>query len=297
LHRSIVLATNHLQPLVQIAQAAEASGFYRVWTTEGSGGDAIARAQHIAANTKSILVATGIAYAFTRAPLAISVLAADVQETAGGRFALGLGSGTRGVRERRYGSIFDHPAPRLAEYVELVRTVLRSHGGLSFHGQFYNVDFPQFELPHDRKQLDKIELYGAALAPIMTRYMAGSCDGVALHSLAVFEPYFEEVTLPAIKRGAESAGRPPRVAAWNREWDEVARVIPDDMVDELTVAGTAKQVGEKLEKLERRLGPLGVDELVLQVVGGETAQETLSNCLAVVAAGGPRRSTAAERVT
>jgi probable F420-dependent oxidoreductase len=349
MHRSIVLATNHLQPLVQIAQAAEAAGFYRVWTTEGSGGDAIARAQHIAANTTSILVATGIAYAFTRAPLAVSVLAADVQETTGGRFALGLGSGTRGVRERRYNSNFDHPAPRLAEYVELVRTVLHSRGGLSFRGTFYNVDFPQFELPHEREQLDKLELYGAALAPTMTRYMAGSCDGVALHSLAVFEPYFEEVTLPAIKRGAESAGRTPRIAAWKivaaaddearartlarrqlafyfstpsygsviaghrwepvgaaireeskrrqyREWDEVARVIPDDMVDELTVAGTAIQVGEKLEKLERRLGPLGVDELVLQIVGGETAEETLSNCIAVVAAGGPHRSTAAERI-
>lgn len=348
MHRSIVLATNHLQPLAQIAQAAESAGFYRVWTTEGTGGDAIARAQYIAANTQSILVATGIAYAFTRPPLAISVLAADVQEASGGRFALGVGCGTRGVRERRYGVVFDHPAPRLAEYVELVRTILHSRGGLSFRGRFYEIDFPQFELPHSREQVEQIELYGAALAPTMTRFMAGSCDGVAVHSLAVFEPFFEEVTMPAIKRGAESAGRTPRVAAWKivaaaqdeeraralarrqlafyfstpsygsviaghrwepvgaaireesrrrlyRDWDEVAKVIPDDMVDGLTVAGTATQVGDKLEKVERRLAPLGVHELVLQVVGGETAEETLANCLAVVAAGGPSRGLAAGR--
>ena len=213
-HRSLVLATSHLSPLVRIAQAAEAAGFYRVWTTEGSGGDAIARAQHIAEHTKSILVATGIAYGFTRPPLSMAVLAADVQELAGGRFALGVGSGTRGVRERRYGALFDHPAPRMAEYVELVRTILCSSGGVSFKGKYYEVEFPQFEMPHERTLVAGTELYGAALAPIMTRYMAGSCDGVALHSLAVFEPHFEEVIMPAIRRGAEKAGRMPRIAAW-----------------------------------------------------------------------------------
>ncbi len=333
--RSIVLATSHLGPLVKVAQAAESAGFYRVWTTEGTGGDAIARAQHIAANTRSIRVATGIAYAFTRPPLAISVLAADVQEVSGGRFSLGVGSGTRGVRERRYGVVFDHPAPRLAEYVNLVRTVLHARSGLSFQGRYYDVDFPQFGLPHDRVLREKIELYGAALAPTMTRYMAASCDGVALHSLAVFEPYFEEVTAPAIRQGAESSGRRPRVAAWKitaaasdedraralarrqlafyfstpsygsviaghrwepvgaaireeskrrlyREWDEVAKVIPDDMVDGLTVAGTPEQVRDKLDKLEKRLAPQGVDEVVLQIVGGETPDETLENCLSVV---------------
>lgn len=335
MERSIVLATSQLGPLVQVAQAAEAAGFHRVWTTEGTGGDAIARAQHIAAHTRTIRVATGIAYAFARPPLAISVLAADIQEISGGRFALGLGSGTRGVRERRYGVVFDHPAPRLAEYVQLVREILRARTGVSFHGRYYDIDFPQFTLPHDHGLVDQVELYGAALAPIMTRYMAGSCDGVALHSLATFEPYFEEVTIPAIRRGAEVAGRTPRVAAWKitaadpdeerarslarrqlafyfstpsygsviaghrwepvgaaireeskrrlyREWDAVATVVPDDMVDALTVSGTPAQVRDKLEKLQKRLAVHGVDELVLQIVGGETPQETLGNCLSVV---------------
>lgn len=340
MHRSIVLATNHFGPLVPIAQAAEAAGYYRVWTTEGAGGDAIARAQHILANTRTIRVGTGIAYAFTRPPLAISVQAADVQEASKGRFALGVGAGTKGVRERRYGVVFDHPAPRMAEYVELVRATLHARDGLSFQGKFYQIEFPQFALPHDPALTGSIELYGASLAPTMTRYVAGSCDGVALHSLALFEPYFSEVTVPAIRRGAEKAGKMPRVAAWKiaaafddadharrlarrqlafyfstpsygavvaghrwaavaatireeakrrlyQEWDEVGKVIPDDMVDAMTIAGTPAEVRAGVAAMERDLAGSGVDEIVLQIVGGDTPEETLSNALGAVAAGKP----------
>jgi probable F420-dependent oxidoreductase len=212
--RSIVLATSHLQPFVEIAKAAEAAGFYRIWTTEGSGGDAVARAQYLAANTSRIRVATGIAYAFAKPPLSMAVLAADVQAMSGGRFALGLGAGTRGVRERRYSSMFDHPGPRMAEYIQLVRTILNTRGGLKFTGRFYEIDFPQFELPHDPALSASIELYGAALNPIMTRHMAAACDGVAMHSLALFSPFFEDVTVPNLRKGAEKQGKMPRIAAW-----------------------------------------------------------------------------------
>ncbi|MGH9281602.1 MAG: LLM class flavin-dependent oxidoreductase, partial [Acidimicrobiales bacterium] len=117
LRRSLVFATDALEPLVELARAAEEAGFARVWTTEYPGRDAVARALAIALGTQRIGVGTGIAYAFTRAPLAMAGLAADVQRLAGGRFALGLGAGTRGVR-RWYGAGFDPPAPRLAAYVE-----------------------------------------------------------------------------------------------------------------------------------------------------------------------------------
>jgi alkanesulfonate monooxygenase SsuD/methylene tetrahydromethanopterin reductase-like flavin-dependent oxidoreductase (luciferase family) len=340
MHRSLVLVSNHLSPLVPIAQAAEAAGFYRVWTTEGTGGDAIARAQHILANTRTILVGSGIAYAFARPPLTMAVLAADVQEASGGRFTLGVGSGTKGVRERRYGVVFDHPAPRMAEYVELVRTALHARDGLSFHGKFYQIEFPQFVLPHDPALTAGIELYGASLAPTMTRYMAGSGDGVALHSLALFEPYFSDVTVPAIRKGAEKTSKMPRVAAWKiaaasddeeyarrlarrqlafyfstpsygavlaghhwapvaaaireeakrrlyQDWDETGKVIPDDMVDGLTIAGTPAQVRAGVAALENQLAWSGVDEIVLQTVGGDTPEETVANAIGVVDAGKP----------
>jgi len=90
--RSVVFATDALEPLVGLAKMAEDAGFDRVWTTEYPGRDAVARALAIALGTGRIGVGTGIAYAFTRAPLAMAGLAGDVQRLAGGRFALGLGA-------------------------------------------------------------------------------------------------------------------------------------------------------------------------------------------------------------
>src|SRR5262249_32706857 len=93
LRRSIVFATDALDPVIELAQNAEKAGFQRVWTTEYPHRDAVLRALAIALRTKSIGVGTGIAYAFTRLPLAMAAMSADVQRLSGGRFTLGVGAG------------------------------------------------------------------------------------------------------------------------------------------------------------------------------------------------------------
>ncbi|MGH9000604.1 MAG: LLM class flavin-dependent oxidoreductase, partial [Acidimicrobiia bacterium] len=89
LRRSLVFATDALEPLSELGRAAEQAGFDRVWTTEYPGRDAVARALAIGLATGRIGIGTGITYAFTRPPLAMAALAADVQRLCGGRFALG----------------------------------------------------------------------------------------------------------------------------------------------------------------------------------------------------------------
>lgn len=211
LRRSIVLATSHRSCLVDIAQNAEAAGFYRVWCTESLGSDALVRAQLLLASTTKIKVATGIAYAFTRSPVALAVASADCAALYGGRFTLGIGAGTKGVR-RRYGIIdFDHPAPRMAEYVEVLRAALDADRGLRYEGRYYTIEAPGLDLATDRGA--RVELYGAAVQPTMVRYMASACDGVALHGLAVQGPVWEQRTVPALERGAAGRER-PRLAAW-----------------------------------------------------------------------------------
>jgi alkanesulfonate monooxygenase SsuD/methylene tetrahydromethanopterin reductase-like flavin-dependent oxidoreductase (luciferase family) len=49
------------------------------------------------------------------------------------------------------------------------------------------------------------------------------------------------------------------------QWNQLADLIPDDMVDAYTVAGTPTEVQAGLARLEARLAPLGVDELALQL--------------------------------
>ncbi|MEU0563434.1 LLM class flavin-dependent oxidoreductase [Dactylosporangium sp. NPDC006015] len=207
---SMALATSHLGPLLDITRAAEEAGLDRVWTTEGFGGDGIVRAGHLVAHTSRIGIGTGIAYSFTRAPLAVAMAAADLAELSGGRFALGLGAGTRGVRTRRFDAAgYDHPAPRTAEYAELVRAALRSEGGLRFEGRFYQCDFPQLDMPQDAALRAGVPLYAAALNPVMLRAAARSCDGIALHSLATAPAYLRDVVAPAVA-GPDR----PKLAAW-----------------------------------------------------------------------------------
>ncbi|WP_228431371.1 LLM class flavin-dependent oxidoreductase [Baekduia soli] len=319
MRRSLVFATSELEPLAGLAQAAEAAGMHRVWTTEYLHRDAVVRALAVAAATQRIGVATGIAYAFTRLPLAMAAAAADVQRLSGGRFGLGISSGTRGVR-RWYGAEFDPPAPRIAGYAEALRDAWEQD--------------PDLASPPP--------IYAAALNPIMARTAARTCDGVLLHALALGRTHLHERVLPALQAGAADRAAPPEVAMWcitsvdddegraremaraqlafylstpsyagvaagtgwehvagdvrdtfaasdrKARWSDLAPLIPDATVDELTLSGTPAQVRERAQALEAELAGLGVTELVFQTVGADvSAAEVVANCEAIAAVLGP----------
>ncbi|WP_460403021.1 LLM class flavin-dependent oxidoreductase [Actinophytocola sediminis] len=215
MHRSIVLSTDNVDELVEVALAAEDAGLYRVWTTENTNHDGVVQAAILGRATTRIRIGTGIAYAFGRAPLTAAIAAADVHVSSGGRFTLGLGAGTRGIR-RRYGVEFDHPAPRLAEYAQLLKASWAATGALDFAGRFYQAHVPGWRRD-TAPSLSGLDVYGSGLNPTMLRWAARGCDGVALHPLAASEHYLTEVVGPALAAGAVESGRPgerTRFAAW-----------------------------------------------------------------------------------
>lgn len=316
MRRSIVFATDLLDGLVELSRDAEASGFHRVYTTEFPGRDAVARALAIGLGTERIGVATGIAYAFTRSPLEMAALAADVQRLTGGRFAIGLGSGTRGIR-RLYGTEIDRAATWLSGYVAQLRRAWGSMPELSASGP--------------------PPVLGAALNPTMARIMARACDGVLLHPLALLRAHLVDRVLPAIRAGEQAGSEPSTVSAWcitaidrdrdaarevgrrqaafylstpsyasvveGTPWDDVAAkvrtafdasdrratwaslapLVPDALLDEIALTGTPEEVADQAEILERELGELGIDELVLQTVGAELDDAAvLRNCAEII---------------
>lgn len=338
--RSLVFATDVLEPLTNVAKEAEHAGFHRVWTTEYPGRDAIARAAHLAQSTRTVGVGSGIAYGFTRPPLAMAALVADTAASSGGRFVLGLGAGTRGMRERWYGvTDFDRPAPRLAEYVDLMRAAWSATDGLSFSGRFYSADIPQYQSTHDPEILAGLRVFGSGLNATMLRYAALSCDGVALHPLAGASHYLRNVVVPATT--ATEHARMSELACWaivsihddeetartrarmclafyfstpsyrtvadgapwedavtaireefranGPQWNKLARLVPDEMVDDLTISGTPETARQKLAAAEEHFLANGATEIVFQTVGvGLTASEVLDNCSRIVAELGPR---------
>lgn len=207
--RSLALAVASFEALEAAATACESANFDRAWTTELRSRDAVVRAQHVATHTKGLLVGTGIAYAFTRHPMAMVAAAVEGAAATGGRLTIGVGAGTAHTRGE-FGLTFDHPAARLAEYVAVMRAAVDADGSLDFHGRFYDVTMPGFTFGHPRPVLDAVRFYGAALMPTALKAVAGSCDGIALHPFGHLQSYLDDVVLPAAAAGARS----PVVAAW-----------------------------------------------------------------------------------
>lgn len=337
MRRSIVFGTDAFTELVPVARAAEEAGFHRLWTTEYTGRDAVLRSLLLAGATSTIGVGTGIAYAFSRAPLAMAATAADAYMATGGRFALGIGAGTRGMRTRWYAAEFDHPAPRLADYVRLMRaTWSAGAGGLDYAGDHYTLRIPAFRPGHPAEALAGLPVYGAGLNRIMLRHAAQACDGVALHPLAASEHYLHEVAAPAIRLGRQHAERPDGSLAvwlitsvdddaetarrrarislafyfstpsyrtivagtpWERageairagfldegaDWQSLARLVPEAMVDAFALAGTPEDVRARVGAYERRFAEAGADELVFQTVGETLGREqVVANCARIV---------------
>jgi alkanesulfonate monooxygenase SsuD/methylene tetrahydromethanopterin reductase-like flavin-dependent oxidoreductase (luciferase family) len=313
IRRSLVVATDALEPVVDLALRAEAAGLDRVWTTEYVGRDAIARALAIALRTSSLEIGTGVAYAFARLPLAMAALASDVQRLSAGRFALGVSPGTKGVR-RWYGGEFDPPATQLVGYVETLREIWQ--GDPTYHAT---------------------PVYAPGFSPVMTRHAARVCDGLLLHPLAVGQTHLVERVLPAVARGAAERDDAPTLVAWQvtsihadedvarrrargqlafyfstpsyepvvagtpwenvpsrvrerfsaadgrPDWQAIGAALPDDLVDEFALVGTPESVAARLAPLEQRLLEQGITEVAFQTVGaGLTDDEVVDNSRSII---------------
>src|ERR1041385_8533223 len=124
-----IVIGGELSGIEAAARRAEEAGFESVWVAETARTAFIQAALAIRA-TSRVTVGTAVALAFPRSPAITAMNARDLAELSGGRFVLGLGSQVKRVNEERFGVAFEHPAPKMAEYVEAVRAVLGSFGGV-----------------------------------------------------------------------------------------------------------------------------------------------------------------------
>jgi probable F420-dependent oxidoreductase len=191
---------------VELARRAEEAGFESAWAPEfhnHSGPLALAGA---ALQTERIELGTGIAWAFGRSPLLTAVTALDLDEMSGGRFVLGLGTGTRRMRTDWLGAPPDRPARRARETIEAVRAVwdAGASGKIEYQGELVHLSVR----PYARlgQQRSRIPIYLAAVNEGMARTAGAIAEGVLAHPMASAR-YIQEVMRPAIAAGAEAADR------------------------------------------------------------------------------------------
>ena len=149
-------------------------------------------------------LATGIAVAFPRSPMVTAATAWELAQASNGRFRLGLGTQVRAHIERRYSSVFEHPGPRLREYVEAVKACFAGFRGekLDYHGEFYDHSLlPAMWSPGPIDVPDPpVDI--AAVNPWMLRMAAAVADGVHVHPLNS-PTYHAETLLPNLRAGRD----------------------------------------------------------------------------------------------
>jgi probable F420-dependent oxidoreductase len=193
---------------VELARRAEVAGFESAWAPEfhnHSGPLALAGAAIV---TERIELGTSIAWAFARSPLLTAVTALDLDEMSGGRFLLGLGTGTRRMRTDWLGAPAERPARRVRETIEAIRAVWSAAeaGRIEYEGELVRLAVRPYGRGGQLRA--RIPIYLAAVNEGMTRTAGAVADGLVAHPMASAR-YIDEVMRPAIAAGAAREGRSP----------------------------------------------------------------------------------------
>jgi probable F420-dependent oxidoreductase len=191
------------------AKAAEAEGYDGIVAPENQHDPFLALAVAGAATDK-IELHTGVAIAFARTPMAVAETGWDMAGSTGGRFVVGLGSQVRAHNERRFSVSWSPPAPRMREYVQVLRAIWRcwqTGEKPSYEGQHYRFTLmtPNFTPP--KIDMPPPAIMIAAVGPAMLKVAAEECDGAKLHGFCT-RKYLTDEIMPRIAAGLAKAGRP-----------------------------------------------------------------------------------------
>src|SRR5262252_9010739 len=195
----VVSAADSSAALTSIADL-EQHGLPAVWlTSAGAGGaDPLGVFAAAALRTQHILLGTAITQTFPRHPIAVVQQVQALAQLAPGRFRLGLGTSGRAGMEQTYGVNFRAPLGHLQEYLRIVTTLLHT-GSVDFAGRYYQAH------THIAAPVD-VPVMAAALGEKAYELCGAEADGAI--SWVCPGAYLRDVALPALHRGADSAGRP-----------------------------------------------------------------------------------------
>lgn len=278
--------------VLDFAARADEAGLYALWSTVGgTGPDTLTSFAVAAPSTRRILLGTSIVPAYPRHPIVLAAQALVFADLAPGRFRLGIGPSHRPVIEGVFGIPMQQPLQYMREYLTVVRGLLWE-GRADFDGRYFQV---HAALP-EGVQPPRTPILLSALRPNAFTQAGEIADGAI--SWVCPLPYLVERALPAMRAGAERAGRerPLLVAhvlvalTTDRERaHEVGRsflsryarlpfyagmfasagfpigddgAVPDALVDELVIWGETSKIFERLRGI---LGS-GPDELLVSLL-------------------------------
>ena len=174
------LPQDDLRQVRATARAIEAEGYDGVVAMENKHDPFLALAVAGTA-TERIELHTGVAIAFARTPMAVANVGWDLTGATGGRFVIGLGSQVRAHNERRFSVPWTPPAPRMREYVQVLRAIWRcwkTGEKPAFEGQHYRFTLMTPNFAPEPIEAPPPAVMIAAVGPAMLKVAAEECDGV-----------------------------------------------------------------------------------------------------------------------
>jgi probable F420-dependent oxidoreductase len=162
-----------------------------------------------AEHSERIELITSIAVAFARSPMTLANVAHDLNAYSKGRFILGLGSQIKPHITKRFSMPWSKPAARMREMILAMRAIWDAwykffNDTATTEIYTHTLMTPMFAPTNIEHGAPRVFL--AAVGPKMTEVAGEVADGVILHPFTT-QRYVQEVTLPAIERGLEKAGR------------------------------------------------------------------------------------------
>jgi probable F420-dependent oxidoreductase len=206
-----VFATVPQQDLGRVgpaAQAIEAEGYDGIVAMENQHDPFLALAVAGTA-TRHIELHTGVAIAFARTPMAVAEIGWDLAGSTGGRFVVGLGSQVRAHNERRFSVAWTPPAPRMREYVQVLRAIWhcwKTGEKPAFAGEHYRFTLMTPNFTPEPIAVPPPAVMIAAVGPAMLKVAAEECDGVKLHGFCT-RKYLTDAIMPRLAAGLAKGGR------------------------------------------------------------------------------------------
>jgi probable F420-dependent oxidoreductase len=226
------------------AAELEAAGYAGAWTAE-TAHDPFLPLAVAAKATSEIELGTSIAVAFARNPMLLANIGWDLQTLSQGRFVLGLGSQIKPHITKRFSMEWSHPAARMREMIQAIRAIWDTwlNGTpLQFRGDFYRHTLMTPFFTPDASDLGDLglpKIFLAGVGELMTEVAGEVCDGFLCHGFTT-EKYLREVTIPALRRGRDKAGKTMDDFEVVGPSFVVTGATDEDMA--MAVAGTRQQI-------------------------------------------------------
>jgi probable F420-dependent oxidoreductase len=190
------------------ARAIEADGYDGVASMENKH-DPFLALSIAGTATERIELHTSVAIAFARTPMTVASVGWDLAGATGGRFVVGLGSQVRAHNERRFSVPWTPPAPRMREYVQVLRAIWRcwkTGERPNYEGQHYRFTLMTPNFAPEPIDAPPPAVTIAAVGPAMLKVAAEECDGVKLHGFCT-RKYVEQAVMPRLSEGLAKGGR------------------------------------------------------------------------------------------